>query len=442
MKVYANLLWLFLVWFIYYFSWGKMNHGPLKFVHISIGILANGLALAIIYIANSWSTFMLSPSGVDEAGYFLGNEGDALKNPLWMPLFFLRLSANVIFAAIVIAAYAGFKSITSKTSEDKGYYDWMGYISFLAFIVGLFSIPYIGHWLSNDIIGYQRQMGITLFLGELSWAMLTLVSLLGLVFLGIIYYTWQRINCTHLEGEYKKYEKPAFFILAVCLLVYITPSNLALTMEEFRALEGRVHPLIYGYGVESVKQAAVHTMLLAAGWSLLFYWRSRFQSPILGFLKNDWILGGLFLSAVFFMIFLGAYGFGASPDVRAWLTFPMTVGTISVMLIGIGITKVSVSKLSPVSKQKQWGMIPSRGNITLIFLALVISWIMGLGGYVRSALKGQWHVTDIVPDRSVWAFNPTQVDSSFFITLNALVFWIVLMGLFWLEKYIPFKPKV
>ena len=441
--IYAWLLVIFPGMVYFYLNlWEKMRKGKLKLGHVGIGLLTNVLALTILGIGNSWTTFMLSPSGVDKAGYFLGNEWNALNNPLWMPLFFLRLIGNVIFAAIVMAAYAGFKGVISKTQEEKEYYDWMGYISFLVFIIGLFSIPFIGHWLSNDIIGYQRQMGITLFLGDLSWAMLTLVSLLGLVFLSTIYYVWQRINCTQHEGKYKKFEKPAFFILAVCLLVYITPSNLALTHEEFTALEGRVHPLIYGYGVESTKQAAVHIMLLAAGWSILIYWRSRFQFTIYSLSKSDWILGALFFSGAFFMIFLGSYGFGASPEERAWLTLPMTAGTIAIMLMGIAVTKVSVSKLDPIPTKRQWGMLPSRGNITLIFMALVISWIMGLGGYVRSALRGEWHVTDIVQDSSSWAFSLGQGDASFFISFNVLVFWIVLIGLFWCEKNLPFKPKV
>jgi hypothetical protein len=67
---------------------------------------------------------------------------------------------------------------------------------------------------------------------------------------------------------------------------------------------------------------------------------------------------------------------------------------------------------------------------------------MGLGGYVRSALRGEWHVSDIVQDGSPGAFSLGPWDASFFISFNVLFFWIVLMGLFWLDKYVPFKPKV
>jgi len=323
--VFLNLIWIFLlVVFIYHYSWGKMSSQGFKWAHLGIGLMANVLVIAIMMIANSWGTFMMSPSGVDEAGHFLGSYWNIIKNPFSSPLNVIRFSGNIILAAGVMAAYAGYKGLVAKTKGERKYYDGWGDIFFLTIIAGFFIVPLIGHWFVNEIIHYKRQMAINLFLGELSWIMLSLVSMVAAILLCAVYYLWQRINTVHIENAHKKYGKFVFFILAVCSLVYITPSNLALTMEEFRALDGRVHPLVYGYGVESVKQAALHVMLLAVGWSILFLWRSGYQGLGPKGLKwKDGPLWGVFLGGMGLLILLGGLGFSATAQQRVWLTLPM-----------------------------------------------------------------------------------------------------------------------
>jgi len=440
--VFLNLIWIFLlVVFIYHYSWGKMSSQGFKWAHLGIGLLANVLAMAIMMIANSWGTFMMSPSGVDEAGHFLGSYWNIIKNPFWSPLNFIRFSGNILLAGGVMAAYAGYKGLVAKTREEREYHDGWGHIFFLTIFAGFFVVPLIGHWFVNEIIHYKRQMAINLFLGELSWVMLALVSMVAAVLLCAVYYLWQRINTLNIESVHKKYGKFIFFILAVCSLVYITPSNLALTMEEFRALDGRVHPLVYGYGIESVKQAALHVMLLVVGWSILFLWRSAYQGlgPN-GLQRKDGTLWGVFLGGVGLLILLGALGFSATAQQRVWLALPMTIVAGCTMIIGIRWTQKTVSKMKPIIFQL-WEKRSIRRPLALIFIGVMFSWIMGLGGFMRSSLRGEWHVSGILLDRSPWVFIPGRVEASSLITLNVILFWIGVFFIFWLSNRKFMNPK-
>ena len=440
--VFINLIWIFLLFvFIYYYSWGRMSSQGFKWAHLGIGLLANGLAMAIMMIANSWGSFMMSPSGVDEAGHYLGSYWNIIKNPFWNPLNFIRFSGNILLAAGVMAAYAGYKGLVAKTREEREYHDGWGYIFFLTIIAGFFIVPLIGHWFVNEIIRYNRQLAINLFLGELSWVMLSLVSMVAAILLCAVYYLWQRINVLNIESANKKYGKVVFFIIAVCSLVYITPSNLDLTMEEFRALDGRVHPLVYGYGVESVKQAALHIMLLAVGWSILFLWRSAYRGIGPNGLRwKDGSLWGVFLGSVGLLILLGALGFGTSGQQRALLTIPMTLIAVITMIIGIRWTQKNISRMKPVAFHL-WEKRSLRRPLALIFLGVTLSWIMGLGGFMRSSLRGEWHIHEILLDRSSWVFIPGRFEASSLITLNIIIFWIGIILIFWLSNQKFLNPK-
>ncbi|MEQ1563553.1 MAG: cytochrome ubiquinol oxidase subunit I, partial [Nitrospiraceae bacterium] len=58
---------------LYYYSWNRMAAPALKWGHASIGVLTNLFGAALLFLANSWSAFMMAPAGVDAKGRFLGN---------------------------------------------------------------------------------------------------------------------------------------------------------------------------------------------------------------------------------------------------------------------------------------------------------------------------------------------------------------------------------
>src|SRR5688500_490241 len=50
--------------YAYYYGWGKFH--PL--VHLGLGLALNVVGTAIMFIANAWLTFMMSPKGISETG--------------------------------------------------------------------------------------------------------------------------------------------------------------------------------------------------------------------------------------------------------------------------------------------------------------------------------------------------------------------------------------
>ena len=55
-------------------------------------------------------------------------------------------------------------------------------------------------------------------------------------------------------------------------------------------------------------------------------------------------------------------------------------------------------------------------------------------GYIRSSGRLSWHVNELMPDLSPWAFTPTLGFASKMVTLNMIVFWLTALVLFWISS--------
>ncbi len=77
--------------YIYYYSWNALRYGNRKWAHMSIGLLLNTVGLTLMFVANAWASFMMSPTGVDPAnGAVIGTVWEATRNPLWNPINQMR----------------------------------------------------------------------------------------------------------------------------------------------------------------------------------------------------------------------------------------------------------------------------------------------------------------------------------------------------------------
>src|SRR5437773_242500 len=72
--------------YIYYYGWDRMKEGLLKWIHVSMSVVLNVIGTTLMFLANSWIGFMMSPAGVDEQGRFLGNIWHSIHTALWNPL--------------------------------------------------------------------------------------------------------------------------------------------------------------------------------------------------------------------------------------------------------------------------------------------------------------------------------------------------------------------
>ncbi|MEE8428529.1 MAG: cytochrome ubiquinol oxidase subunit I, partial [Gammaproteobacteria bacterium] len=103
MLVYAVLFFLeSMLLYIYYYGWYALRYGNRKWVHLTLGLLLNAVGTTLLVVANSWTTFMMAPSGVDSVGAVIGSIWEVMKGPLWNPLNLHRFIANIAFGGAVV----------------------------------------------------------------------------------------------------------------------------------------------------------------------------------------------------------------------------------------------------------------------------------------------------------------------------------------------------
>ena len=143
--VYAGLFFLesfFL--YTYYYGWNAFRYGNKKWLHLTLGLMLNASGMTIMVLANSWATFMMAPSGVNEVGAVVGNIWEVMKGPLWNPINLHRFIANIAFGGAVVGAYAAYKFLSATTMERRAHYDWMGYTSNFIAILAFLPLPFAG----------------------------------------------------------------------------------------------------------------------------------------------------------------------------------------------------------------------------------------------------------------------------------------------------------
>lgn len=82
----------------YYYSWEILKGtAAKKWFHIFLGIMLNLFGTGLMFLTNSWATYMMSPAGIVPETGRLVSLYHAVYNPLWMPVNIHRLIANVCF---------------------------------------------------------------------------------------------------------------------------------------------------------------------------------------------------------------------------------------------------------------------------------------------------------------------------------------------------------
>jgi hypothetical protein len=417
---------------LYYFTWSCLRPGWSQWLHASLGILVNVTGVTLAMLGNAWSSFMMAPAGVDQRGRYLGHVWNTIHTALWNPLNLHRFAGHLLCAGAVLAAYAAARALMATAVEEKAHFDRMGAVALVFLFGALITMPAGGNWLLRGIYAYRQQMGITLLGGLMAWLGIVLVGAMAILFLGLNYYLWQRIASAGGSDSYGWMSKWVFGMLALCALVYITPHTLIMTPLELKHMGGQQHPVLGSYGVESAKSAAVNLMILVSTWSFVL-WRFSHR----GVLPEDFprvfrTLAVVFLTGAVNILWLGIYGYYIPANVRVGLSVPMMATTFSVILMGVIISLRSTRGTAP--SESEWGRLSSRGYYTLLLIAFMVTWIMGLGGYRRSSLRLYWHVTEIMKDASPWAFTHTTGFAVNVITLNALLFWAGIAALLWVTK--------
>jgi cytochrome bd-type quinol oxidase subunit 1 len=416
--------------YLWYYGWDWLQ-GSRKWIHVSLGVLSNLFGTAILFVANSWVTFMISPAGVDEQGALTGGVWAAITNFTWMPINIHRLIANVVFGGTIAAAYAAFRFLGAKTDEERARYDWMGYIGNFIALSAFIVLPFAGYWLGREIYAFNQTMGITMMGGFMSWLWIIQAILIGVLFIGSNYYLWLGMERIPGSERYRKYVPPMLIVLALGFMVWATPRSMVVTLDEARAMGGTHHPVLGFLGVMSAKNTAVNLMILTTFLSFVLYRRANRIS------EKPWVKTGMALQwtaialAAIIVTFYGVYGYFVESLVRIGFSVYQVVAVLAAIVIVMAID-IPMFTGARSTGTIRWGTIAPRSQYVLIILAVTFTWLMGLMGFARSGIRQHWHVYGVLRDTSPEAVTPALGYAANVITIVTVVFFALVMFIFWL----------
>jgi len=434
MLVYAVLFFLeSMLLYIYYYGWNAMRYGNAKWVHLSIGLLLNGVGTTLLVVANSWATFMMAPSGVNEVGAVIGGIWDVMRGPLWNPLNLHRFLANIAFGGAVVGAYAAYKFLSAKNEKLRAHYDWMGYTSNFIAILAFLPLPFAGYWLMAEIYAYSQQMGITAMGGVLAWLFVLQAVLIGTILLAGNYYLWSGMSRTKGAKRYTHFIKYIAVVLVVSFLIWVTPHTLLLTSSEVAALGGSHHHLLGPLGIMPAKNIAVNLMLLATFLSFQLYRRSNKEITVSWAPVGNALLTAIYLVAIANIIYAGVYyGYFTNTVYKVGSSVIQVMSTLVVIVSGIVIDSLMFRGAKTLPSR--WGQVSNRAQYALFALPVAFTWLMALMGYVRSSVRTNWHVYTVVKDTSQDNFIPTIGYAANMMTICTVLFLMFLLFIFWIAS--------
>ncbi len=420
--------------YIYYYGWHWLQGGFRKWVHLTLGLLLNAVGTLLMFLANAWVTFMMSPAGIDPSGAFMGDAWAAIHNHLWNPINLHRVVANVAFGGSIVGAYAAYKFLSASAERERAHYDWMGYNANFIAISALLPLPFAGYYLTTEIYTFSQQMGITLMGGIFAWLFIIQAVLIGALFLSANYYLWCCMGRSDGGARYYKYVKYLAIVIIGSFLVWFTPHTLVLSNEELKALGGPYHKIIGPLGIMPAKNTAVNLMILTTFVSFLFYRRANKIATVSWVKAGNALQAALFTAGVINIFILGVYyGYFTNTVYKIAASIPQVLTTLVIIAAGITIDAVMYRGAREVAPLR-WGRVPDRAQYALFLLAVSFTWLMGLMGYIRSGIRQHWHVVDVMRDASPNAFTPTMGFAANVVSVGAILFLSMVIFVFWLSQ--------
>jgi cytochrome bd-type quinol oxidase subunit 1 len=428
--------------YIYYYGWDHWKTGRAKLGHWGMGILLNIWGTVVMFIANSWLTFMMSPPGdvTPDTAPATVQFWSAFANATWMPINIHRLIANAVFGGAVVAAYAGYRFLKSTTDEERAHYDWMGYVgNFIA--IGVFLVlPFAGYYLGREIYEYNQQMGVTMMGGFMSWLWIVQAFLIGILFLAGNYYLWLGLGRIPGGERFAPYTKWMLLILVIGVIVWATPHSMIADRQELAAMGGTHHPFLGVLGVMSAKNTAVNLMILTTFISFLMYRRAN-KNPTVSWAATGTATQGILLAVCAgVVLFYGIMGYFVPAIVRIGYSVYQVLAVLFT-IIAVLTLDVLIARGAESRGAIQWGKMPERSQYALFVLLVTFTWLMGLMGFARSGIRQHWHVYEVIRDTSEYAATPALGYAAQIISLCVLIFLAMISFVFWIGGMIA-KPEL
>jgi cytochrome d ubiquinol oxidase subunit I len=418
--------------YLYYYGWDAWKEGVAKFAHLGLGVLLNVWGTIVMFIANGWLTYMMSPpegASVEAPGAV--GLWAAIANATWMPINVHRLIANVVFGGAVVAAYAAYRFMAATTEDERRHYDWMGYVGNFIAVAFLIVLPFAGYWLGREIYEYNQQMGITMMGGFMSWLWIVQAILIAVLFLGANYYLWVGLGRIPGGERFRPYTKWMLFVLVAGAIVWATPHTMIATREELAAMGGSHHPFLGVFGVMSAKNTAVNLMILTTFLSFLLYRRAN-KRPVVPWARTGSLVqGAIFAVAAAVVLFYGVYGYFVPAIVRIGFSVYQVLAVLATI---VSVTVIDIFLLRGAESRGaiRWGEMPERSQYALFVLTVTFTWLMGLMGFARSGIRQHWHVWEVMRDTSPWAATPALGYAGQVISVCVLLFLGMVGFVFWL----------
>ncbi|MDH3498397.1 MAG: cytochrome ubiquinol oxidase subunit I [Gemmatimonadota bacterium] len=431
--------------YLYYYGWDRWRAGRAKWGHWGLGLLLNAWGTAVMFIANGWLTYMMSPPSGVTAETLPAEVGtwNAIANATWMPINIHRLIANAVFGGSIVAAYAAYRFLAARSDEERAHYDWMGYVGNFIAISTFIVLPFAGYWLGREIYEYNQQMGITMMGGFMSWLWIVQAVLIGVLFLAANYYLWIGMGRIPGAERFMPYTKWMLLLLVICWIVWATPHTMIASREELAAMGGSHHPFLNVLGVMSAKNTAVNLMILTTFLSFLMYRRAN-KRPTVPWARSGTIVqAGMFALAAGVVLFYGVYGYFVEAIVRIGFSV-YQVAAVLACIISVTVIDIALGRRAESRGAIRWGQMPERSQYALFVLAVTFTWLMGLMGFARSGIRQHWHIWEVMRDTSVDAATPALGYAANIISICVLIFLSLVAFIFWLgglAERVVAKPR-
>jgi cytochrome bd-type quinol oxidase subunit 1 len=416
-----------IVAYLYWYTWDWLQ-GARKRWHLLLGALVNIFGTALLFVADIWVTFMMSPAGIDDAGNLTGLWA-AITNHTWMPINIHRLLANVAFGGAIVAAYAAVRFLNAQSDDERARFDWMGYVGSFIAIAAFIPLPFAGYWLGREIYQFSEQMGVSMMGGSFAWLWILQAMLIGSLFFAANFYLWLGMGRIPGAERYTRYQVLMMLILALGFIVWATPRSIIATGSEMAAMGGSHHPFLGLFGVMAAKNTAVNLMILTTFVSFMFYRRGN-RIPAVPWAKQGRIAqAAAVLAAAGVVLFYGVYSYYVPSITRIGFSVYQVAAVLVAMTAFVAID-IPMLRGASVIGAIRWGRIAPRAQYALFFLAISFTWLMGLMGYIRSGIRQYWHVYGRVADESTHAYTMTHGHATLIVSAIVVVFFLLVAAVF------------
>ncbi len=393
--------------YAYLYTWDIWK-GEQKGRHIALGVLLNLVCVLILFVINGPTSFMNTPTkaeGISPQDFLAAASlWDKIANQSWFPLSLHRIDGNVAFGGFICGLIAAYMYMGSKSQEERAYYDWMGYVSIWIAVGGSLLQPFTGLLLAYEMCDYDFSFCPYMMADQLSMFFEMQGIMIGLLFLGINYYSWLSVK------RIEKADTVRITILAPIVLVVLLPVMMWVMNR---------------YWIPDPMSLAFLLPLTLSPFLL-----GRFIPMTVS--SRTVIKIGFIIMLISDAVWLTPAGFVATgtdmPDElklpEGWDYLSTMPAKLSAILTLVFVTIVNFVLYNRAIKQGTilWGKIDFTSQFVLIFLAFTSTWIMGLMGAVRSLLKKYFHTYSLVSDLSVESFTPTLSYSAGWITAITICF--------------------